>query len=82
MEFKDILSLLISLGPAGIVYLSVFIGGLVMKKWVLGWQYDEMRSQRDTYKQERDELLDVALFGVEASEKTTAELLRRPRRGA
>lgn len=53
-----------------------------MKKWVLGWQYDEMRSQRDTYKQERDELLDVALFGVEASEKTTAELLRRPRRGA
>lgn len=82
MEYKEIIEFLAQLGPAGVVYLSIFIIGLVLKRWVMGWQYEEMKAQRDSYKQERDELLDIALFGVETSEKTTTALLRRPRKGA
>lgn len=80
IDAQYFIELLRGLGPAGIVYLAIFIAGLVLRKWVLGWTYDEMKARCNEYKQERDDLLDIAIFGVEASDKSTALMLRRTRR--
>lgn len=67
------------LGPAGLFYMFVFIAGLVLKKWVLGWVYEERVKEIEQLRKERDDALDLAIFGIDSTEKTTAELMRRRR---
>lgn len=67
------------LGPAGLFYMFVFLVGLVLKKWVLGWVYEEKIKENEQLRKERDDALDLAIFGIDATEKTTAALIRRRR---
>lgn len=76
MSIKDILDVVIQLGPVGLIYMFGFFVALITKVIVLGWQYDEV-------KKERDDLFDIVLFSIGAADKATETLVtRRRQRGS
>ncbi len=62
-----------TISEAGVIGLLVLVGvGLVKKWWVVGWAYDDVRAERDEWKE-------LALSGTRTTERAVEVVAKRTR---
>lgn len=70
-EFQNILPLINSGGVVATLLLIVYFG--LKRKWVWGWQYEELRKDRDLYRQMALRGTDAAEAAAEVAKKNVAD---------